>query len=133
MTTVSVGSRSSLEYLDPISIKRKPVDACYEDVIARLDRLETISRELLEIVRTRSFVEKEYLSVAEASRSSGMGADVLRRAVRTGRLRAYDVATSSGRVIWKIARKDLRSFVESVQARSGDGPDPTYESRFLGL
>lgn len=78
---------------------------------------------------------KEYLSLDEAATIASVCASTLRRAVRTGRLKAYNVSSGTGRPTWRILRGDLDQYVQSTQAVPipAEDEDRQYKSSFLGV
>jgi excisionase family DNA binding protein len=81
--------------------------------------------------------QSEWLSVKQAAAVAGLSETTIRRAVRSGTLKAFNPTGSARRPTWRIRREDLVAFMEQNRAE-GQAPSPPVllrrrvKSRYFG-
>lgn len=71
-----------------------------------------------------------YLSIPQAAKQLSVCQQTIRRAIKNGKLRAYNVTTGETKATWRIDQQDLLRFVQAA----GSHVSPTsYKSKFLGI
>lgn len=79
----------------------------------------------------------EWLSVKQAATITGLSETTIRRAIRSGTLKAFNPTGSIRRPTWRIRREDLVAFMEQNRAE-GKAPSPPVvlrrrvKSRYFG-
>jgi len=74
-------------------------------------------------------VVQQYLSIADAATFAGLAHVSIRRAIKAGRLKAWNVGGSELRPTYRIAVDDLRDFVQAVPASSVIEPPKKRKAR----
>jgi excisionase family DNA binding protein len=85
-------------------------DTRIPDILERLDRLERASR------HAPTTSSGAYLTIDQASGVTSICSATLRRAIKVGELRAFNVSKGAGRATWRIDRADLDAFMRTRQA-----------------
>lgn len=72
-----------------------------------------------------------YLTIAQASKYLSVCSRTIRRAILSGKLRAYNIAESDAKKAWRIRQADLEAFAKA--SPNDVVPAKKYTSKFLGI
>lgn len=96
----------------------------------RLAKLENLFSEIETRLDTQRLVSG-YLTVDQASEYLSVSSRTIRRAILSGKLRAYNLTESESKKSWRIAREDLENFAKANPSHVA--PAKKYTSKFLGI